>query len=117
MAVVTGAIRLGAVEASAEPKGISATETQIDPDEEFQEGAVPTRLHKRRERDLKASAKKQAAVLQETGKLQCEACGFDFASTCGKRSRNDDAPSRSLCSSGAESIKPLSDASHSDISQ
>ena len=27
--------------------------------------------------------KKQAAVLQETGKLQCEACGFNFAATYG----------------------------------
>jgi hypothetical protein len=49
LAAVAEAIRKGASEASNEPKGIPATETQIDPDEEFQEGAVLTRLHKRRE--------------------------------------------------------------------
>jgi len=84
LTAVAEAIRLGAVEASTEPRGIPATETQIDPDEEFQEGAVLTRLHKRRERDPKASAKKKAAVLQETGKLQCEACAFDFALAYGE---------------------------------
>jgi len=84
LAAVAEAIRKGAVEASAEPKGTPPAETKIDPDEEFQEGAVLTRLHKRRERDPKASAKKKAAVLQEKGKLQCEACGFDFAVAYGQ---------------------------------
>jgi 5-methylcytosine-specific restriction protein A len=84
LAAVAEAIRKGASEASNDPKGIPATETQIDPDEEFQEGAVLTRLHKRRERDPKASAKKKAAVLKETGKLECEACGFDFAVAYGE---------------------------------
>jgi 5-methylcytosine-specific restriction protein A len=79
LAAVAEAIRKGAAEVIAEQKGIPATDVQIDPDEEFQEGAVLTRLHKRRERDPKASAKKKATVLKATGKLDCEACGFDFA--------------------------------------
>lgn len=84
LAAVAEAIRKGASEASAEPTGTLPTEALIDPDEEFQEGAVLTRLHKRRERDPKASAKKKASVLQETGRLQCEACGFDFAVAYGE---------------------------------
>jgi 5-methylcytosine-specific restriction protein A len=84
LAAVAGAIRKGAAEVSAAPKGASVVDVPIDPDEEFQEGGVLTRLHKRRERDPKASAKKKAAVLQETGKLQCEACGFDFAVAYGE---------------------------------
>jgi 5-methylcytosine-specific restriction protein A len=84
LAAVAEAIRKGAPEASNEPTEILPTEALIDPDEEFQEGAVLTRLHKRRERDPKASAKKKAAVLQETGRLQCEACGFDFAVAYGE---------------------------------
>lgn len=74
-----GAEKASAVAASAAP-----TEVQIDPGEEFQEGAVLTRLHKRRERDPKASAKKKAAVLKETAKLECEACRFDFAVAYGE---------------------------------
>jgi 5-methylcytosine-specific restriction protein A len=84
LSAVAEAIRKGASEASTEPKGITAAESLTDPDEEFQEGAVLTRLHNRRERDPKASAKKKAAVLQETGRLQCEACGFDFAVAYGE---------------------------------
>jgi 5-methylcytosine-specific restriction protein A len=84
LSAVAEAIRKGASEASTDPQGITAAESQIDPDEEFQEGAVLTRLHKRRERDPKASAKKKAAVLQETGRLQCEACRFDFAVAYGE---------------------------------
>jgi 5-methylcytosine-specific restriction protein A len=84
ISAVAEAIRKGASEASTDPQGITAAESQIDPDEEFQEGAVLTRLHKRRERDPKASAKKKAAVLQETGRLQCEACRFDFAVAYGE---------------------------------
>jgi 5-methylcytosine-specific restriction protein A len=84
LAAVAEAIRKGAPEASTEPTGTLPTEALIDPDEEFQEGAVLTRLHKRRERDPKASARKKAAVLQETGRLQCEACRFDFAVAYGE---------------------------------
>jgi 5-methylcytosine-specific restriction protein A len=84
LAAVAEAIRKGASEASTEPNTTLPTEAPIDPDEEFQEGAVLTRLHKRRERDPKASAKKKAAVLQETGRLQCEACRFDFAVAYGE---------------------------------
>jgi len=84
LSAVAEAIRNGAAEVRAESGGTFQTLMQIDPDEEFQEGAVLTRLHKRRERDPKASAKKKAAVIQETGRLECEACGFDFAVVYGE---------------------------------
>jgi len=58
-----------------------------DPDgaeEEFAEGKLLTRLHIARERNSSVVKKKKAAVLQETGKLACECCGFDFAAEYGK---------------------------------
>lgn len=45
---------------------------------EAEEGRVLTRIHRTRERSRKLVADKKAAVLRTTGKLECEACGFDF---------------------------------------
>lgn len=47
-------------------------------DEEFAEGKILTILHMRKERNRKAVEQKKKRVLQETGKLECEVCGFDF---------------------------------------
>lgn len=47
-------------------------------DEEFPEGIILTRLHKQRERNTTLTKKKKKKVLRETGKLECEVCGFDF---------------------------------------
>lgn len=58
-----------------------------DPDgeeEEFREGKLLTRLHIARERSPALIRKKKAAVLQRDGRLRCECCDFDFASTYGK---------------------------------
>lgn len=49
-----------------------------DDDEEFEEGRILTKLHKIRERSPSANKKKKEEVLKKTGKLVCEACGFDF---------------------------------------
>jgi 5-methylcytosine-specific restriction protein A len=78
LSAVAGAIRSGASQVSDAP-ALPA----IDPDEVFQEGELLTRLHTRRERDPKASQKKKAQVLADTGRLQCEVCAFDFAATYG----------------------------------
>ncbi len=78
LAAVADAIRRGAVEASA-----SLPDRALEGDEEFQEGEVLTRIHTRRERDPRASAAKKAAVLKATGRLECEACGFDFEARYG----------------------------------
>ena len=54
------------------------------PDEmEAAEGRVLTRVHRRRERNSKLVATKKKKALAETGKLICEACGFDFERTYG----------------------------------
>lgn len=52
---------------------------------EAAEGRLLTRLHHQRERSKALVDKKKQAVLRATGKLACEACGFDFAATYGER--------------------------------
>ena len=66
-------IREGAREVSPTDLG-----TIADPDDEaaVAEGRILLVVHRRRER--KGSAKKKRAVLDQTGRLACEACGFDF---------------------------------------
>ena len=60
--------------ASAEPP----EPYQTPEDEEFPEGRILTRIHKQRERNRSAVRRKKERVLSETGRLECEACGFDF---------------------------------------
>lgn len=48
------------------------------------EGEVILKLHKVRERNSNLSNSKKVKVLKETGKLQCEACKFDFFETYGE---------------------------------
>jgi len=53
--------------------------------EEAEEGRILTRAHLVRERSRRlVEAKKQEAI-RETGKLVCEACGFDYKATYGER--------------------------------
>jgi 5-methylcytosine-specific restriction protein A len=61
--------------------------SDYDPDEitEAAEGKIFTRLHRYRERNRKLVERRKDRVLKKTGKLACEACGFDFATTYGKR--------------------------------
>lgn len=56
----------------------------IESEEEFQEGRILTRLHKQRERNPRATKRKKAKVLAETGRLACEVCGFDFVAVYGE---------------------------------
>jgi 5-methylcytosine-specific restriction protein A len=58
-----------------------------DLEEEFPEGRLLTRIHlqKERERSEKAVRQKKEKVLEDTGRLVCEACGFDFAERYGDR--------------------------------
>jgi 5-methylcytosine-specific restriction protein A len=48
---------------------------------EAPEGRLLTRLHRTRERNRELIRKKRESVLRETGRLACEACGFDFNAT------------------------------------
>lgn len=52
---------------------------------EASEGRVLTRFHRFRERDNALVAKKKFAVERQMGRLNCEACGFDFKSVYGAR--------------------------------
>lgn len=53
--------------------------------EDAPEGRILTRLHGVRERSAKLRRKKITLVLEESGGLECEVCGFDFAAIYGKR--------------------------------
>jgi 5-methylcytosine-specific restriction enzyme A len=57
---------------------LGLTSPEIEDDEEFPEGAILTRTHKMRERNPSITKKKKTQVLNQTGKLECEVCGFDF---------------------------------------
>lgn len=52
---------------------------------EAPEGKVFTRLHRYRERNRGLVDQRKRGRLNATGKLVCEACGFDFAKTYGAR--------------------------------
>jgi len=56
----------------------------VDADEEFSEGRILAKLHKIRERDPTLAKKKKAQVLRQEGRLECEACRFDFRATYGE---------------------------------
>lgn len=53
--------------------------------EDAPEGRILTRTHRVRERSAKLRREKLALALKESGRLECEACGFDFAAVYGKR--------------------------------
>ena len=55
-----------------------------EPITEAPEGKMLTREHLVRERSRKLVKAKKASVLKKTGKLACEACGFDFAERYGE---------------------------------
>lgn len=69
--------------AQALEAGPSNAQPSISDDEEASEGRTLTRLHKSKERNRALVTKKKAKVLKESGKLACEACGFDFAKVYG----------------------------------
>ena len=56
-----------------------------DDDYEGREGKLLTRVHKYRERDSKIVKKKKEQVLKNTGKLECNGCGFNFSVNYGER--------------------------------
>jgi len=56
-----------------------------DDDESYPEGADKFKLHKSRERNCNVVALAKVRRLEFTGKLKCEACGFDFEKSYGDR--------------------------------
>ena len=57
----------------------------VDQEEEieFDEGRILTRIHLDRERNATLVATKKRLVMTQTGRLECEACGFDFHAVYG----------------------------------
>ena len=69
------------------PRTAKEAEEKIG-EEEFPEGKIITMAHRRKERSRVAVDKKKARALRETGKLACEACGFDFRGFYGDSGRD-----------------------------
>jgi 5-methylcytosine-specific restriction protein A len=79
-------LRLTAASISKSASWIAETSAAYDSrheDDEFPEGKILTRLHQRKERNRTATDNKKRKVLQETSRLACEACDFDFAAAYG----------------------------------
>jgi 5-methylcytosine-specific restriction protein A len=73
------AIRRNAAAPEVENQGIENFEEL-----EATEGRILVRLHKSRERNQTIVRSKKDLVLRDTGKLACEACGFDFRKAYGE---------------------------------
>jgi hypothetical protein len=58
-----------------------------DDEDEFPEGKESYKKHKSRERNSKVVKLAKLRRFQETGKLECEACGFDFVKVYGERGK------------------------------
>jgi hypothetical protein len=64
--------------------GTATSATEGLSEYEVIEGRRLLRLHKLKERKPRLVRRKKRATLQATGRLMCEACGFDFAQVYGK---------------------------------
>ena len=85
LARVAQAIRAGIAEGICLPT-LPTTDLLDDADgAEALEGTIITRMHQTRERSRKIVNRKKAIAIQETGRLACEACGFDFLTRYGER--------------------------------
>ena len=58
--------------------------SDLEDEIEFDEGRILTRIHFARERNATLVTTKKRLVLTQTGKLECEACGFDFHAVYGE---------------------------------
>jgi 5-methylcytosine-specific restriction enzyme A len=84
-------------------------------DEDFTEapeGKILTALHKFRERSQKLVKKKKESVLRQKGRLDCEACGFNFEINYGDKGKgfiecHHDKPVSTLGDGGKTSIDDL----------
>ena len=54
---------------------------------EAEEGRLLTRVHLSRERNREIVKRKKLEVIKKTGKLECEACAFDFQKVYGERGK------------------------------
>ena len=56
----------------------------LEAEQVFPEGLLLTTLHLNRERNTRAVSRKKQSVLEKFGRLECEACGFDFEQVYGE---------------------------------
>jgi 5-methylcytosine-specific restriction protein A len=75
---------VAAIDLAGQP---SIAELAVDEETSFIEGELLTRLHMQRERSSRAVSRKKSRVLQATGRLGCEVCGFDFERVYGQLGR------------------------------
>lgn len=71
-----------------ENENIQMQESQDEDSNDVFEGRVLSRFHKYRERDRGIVKKKKDSVLNRSGELRCEACGFSFKDKYGDRGSN-----------------------------
>jgi 5-methylcytosine-specific restriction enzyme A len=64
--------------------GVASSTESADEELAFPEGAVLYRLHRSKERSRKLVELLKSQTLATTGKLACEACGFDFSAVYGE---------------------------------
>ncbi len=75
---INSAIKKALAEESSIPYQVEEQEEGVS------EGKVLYRLHRRRERNLSKAKKKKKLVFEETGRLACEVCSFDFTAAYGE---------------------------------
>ena len=79
--LIASAIRAAATDQAATPAEVE------EEGAEAEEGRLLTRMHRVRERNRDLVRRKREAVLRATGRLACEACGFDFNDQYGEHGR------------------------------
>jgi 5-methylcytosine-specific restriction protein A len=82
LAQIVKAIRSEVASDADEPETGSEEELDLV---EAEEGRLLTRIHRSRERNRKLVTKKKSSFARKNGRLFCEACGFDFEKSYGKR--------------------------------
>jgi 5-methylcytosine-specific restriction enzyme A len=82
--IVANSIRKGSNWIAESKANYVIQEMDLDDEDEFPEGKVLTKLHKYKERNQQVTRKKKKQILQESGKLECEVCGFDFVKIYGQ---------------------------------
>lgn len=68
--------------------GIADFAENLEMEDDFPEGKLVERSHKRRERNRKVVERKKSDFLKIHGKIFCEICGFDFEEKYGERGTN-----------------------------
>jgi len=79
-----------AIAAALDDTGVARLGPIVEAGEEMEEaieGRLLTRMHLARERNVRLASRKKKKVLNASGRLACEGCGFDFHSFYGARGR------------------------------